>query len=149
MELNKANNRTQSKKSHQDNKVQLFLSRTFAFKYLLEFVIGIPYKSLQFLPSETRWPVVIYAHSRDKMCPHTSRHYPQQGNHDARCENDPNETLVLILVILLYLHLTSRRKILHYLAMVWTKDDVDKYVVQVERNCKNAHEVRKACSLAY
>ncbi|XP_068685132.1 E3 SUMO-protein ligase RanBP2-like [Montipora foliosa] len=24
--------------------------------------------------------------------------------------------------------------------MVWTKDDVDKYVVQVERNCKNAHE---------
>lgn len=26
--------------------------------------------------------------------------------------------------------------------MVWTKDEVDKYVVQVERNCANAHEVR-------
>ena len=25
--------------------------------------------------------------------------------------------------------------------MVWTKDEVDKYVVQVERNCKSAHEV--------
>ncbi|CAH3192340.1 unnamed protein product, partial [Porites evermanni] len=24
--------------------------------------------------------------------------------------------------------------------MVWTKDEVDKYVVQVERNCKSAHE---------
>ena len=25
--------------------------------------------------------------------------------------------------------------------MVWTKDEVDKYVVQVERNCKSTHEV--------
>ena len=25
--------------------------------------------------------------------------------------------------------------------MVWTKDELDKYVVQVERNCKSAHEV--------
>ena len=32
--------------------------------------------------------------------------------------------------------------------MVWTKDEVDKYVVQVERNCANAHEVR-SCNFAY
>lgn len=25
--------------------------------------------------------------------------------------------------------------------MVWTKDEVDKYVIQVERNCASAHEV--------
>lgn len=31
--------------------------------------------------------------------------------------------------------------------MVWTKDEVDKYVVQVERNCKSAHEVTIDTSL--
>ena len=28
--------------------------------------------------------------------------------------------------------------------MVWTKGEVDKYVIQVERNCASAHEVSKS-----
>ena len=33
--------------------------------------------------------------------------------------------------------------------MVWTKDEVDKYVVQVERNCKSAHEVSSVKHISF
>ena len=33
--------------------------------------------------------------------------------------------------------------------MVWTKDDVDKYVTQVESNCKNAREVGLISKLCF
>ena len=32
--------------------------------------------------------------------------------------------------------------------MVWTKGEVDKYVIQVERNCASAHEVSR-CFLSF
>ena len=33
--------------------------------------------------------------------------------------------------------------------MVWTKGEVDKYVIQVERNCASAHEVSLLFSLIH